>query len=1059
MITSDEEISLAYLLDPTFELVNSNGKPLTNGYIEVYIHGTRTKYYCASDFNGTLHPFKIPLDSLGANVVLASPAHTYDVYVYNAFDNLVLSRYNVTTVGFNTVIHHETVVTSEDDTVEVTSYEASGKTYFDLSVADTVDTLNNELTQKIETASADLLDKIDRNKEELNQKIDTASADLLDAIDRNKNEIMQNVESATATLQYEIETVSSRQVQSDWAETDDELPSYIKNKPEEQELIGGTNIELVETATAVKINCTLDTTPFATHTEVDTKVNAATAVLNNKIDQTKSTIEAEINSASSTLNNKIDQTKTEINSTINSVSSTINTRIDNVSSAFDAKLADKKDKQSPYSATGSQTKTLTQIIQNEQGVVSAVFSDIDLPPQVPSVNIISPNNTILVSATTNPQTNVKTFSIDVDEDHPQSNVQATTDWCNKVESSDNPVYATIYGDEYYLNNGKLYYKAGYHHVDQLVHVRYDGEPVNRLQRLRIMSTYDRETEHLFDMSYPHEDLITISSVDYVHYAVPYYFSVLYYGAGTATAWPAGFKYKVDIDMHSLKAPLAKSESGQATYQAGRGIDPTALAVDVIQVDSSIPDQSTVNATVATATSTLNTRINEVENEIPDVSNLATKNEVMTQVQAATAMIPDVSNFATEAEVMSQVQAATAMIPDTSDLATKSEVATEIQAVTAMIPDVSDFATHTELQTTVQAATALIPDVSDLATKNEVMTQVQAATAMIPDTSDLATKTEVMTQVQAATAMIPDPQVQSNWTETDTADPSYIQNKPTETILVPGQGISLNVQGGSATISSDIDTSNFATKSEVMTQVQAATAMIPDVSDLATKSEVMSQVQAATAMIPDTSAIEADISAISSTLTPIAEAINVDNFKVNASGQAFKLSQETVTEEVTQNIRNTTCRVIDGDPEHPLIDSLALMSQFDINRQYTIKLASANTLTMKLYALYPGNDNLYMQYASSWTNSAVTEITFNFNDIISNNDDRFTYVVNSLGATISAIQIFSDSTRIYKIYYNQESSVTVQSPYALQSEVNAKIQLVTALPANPDANVLYLIPEA
>lgn len=768
MITSDEELSLAYLLDPTFELVNSNGKPLTNGYIEVYIHGTRTKYYCASDFNGTLHPFKIPLDSLGANVVLASPAHTYDVYVYNAFGNLVLSRYNVTTVGFTTVINHETVVTSEDNTVEVNTSEASGKTYFDLSVADTVDSLNNELTQKIETASADLIDKIDQTKDELNQKIETASADLLDAIDRNKNEIMQNVESATAVLQYEIETVSSRQVQSDWAETDDELPSYIKNKPEEQELIGGDNIELVETATAVKINCTLDTTPFATHTEVDTKVNTATA----------------------TLNTKIDQTKTEINSTINSVSSTINARIDNVSSEFDAKLADKKDKQSPYSATGSQTKTLTQIIQNEQGVVSAVFSDIDLPPQVPSVNIVSPRNTILVSATTNPETNTKTFSLDVDDDHPQSNVQASTGWCNKVESSENPVYATIYGDEYYLdmNTSKLWCKAGYHHVDQLVHIRYSGEPVNRLQRLRIMSTYDRETEHYFDMSYPHEDLITISSVDYNAYAAPYYFSVLYYGAGTATAWPAGFEYRVDIDIHSLKAPLAKSESGQATYQAGRGIDPTALAVDVIQVDSSIPDQATVNATVATASSTLNTRINEVENEIPDVSNLATKNEVMTQVQAATAMIPDVSDFATEAEVMSQVQAATAMIPEA--------------------------------------------------------------------------------------------QVQSNWTETDTADPSYIQNKPESQELVAGQGISFTVQGNSATINCTLDTSDFATHSELQTTVQAATALIPDVSDLATKTEVQTvqnEVDELETIVSEISAVTGSFSQVQADWTQT-EATAVDFIK-------------------------------------------------------------------------------------------------------------------------------------------------------------------------------------
>lgn len=95
MINDEEIVQWAYLLDPAFQIVNTAGKPLTNGYIEVYYHGTRTKYYCASDFDGTLHPFKIPLDSLGSNIVLASPDYAYDIYIYNAFGSLIMSRYNV----------------------------------------------------------------------------------------------------------------------------------------------------------------------------------------------------------------------------------------------------------------------------------------------------------------------------------------------------------------------------------------------------------------------------------------------------------------------------------------------------------------------------------------------------------------------------------------------------------------------------------------------------------------------------------------------------------------------------------------------------------------------------------------------------------------------------------------------------------------------------------------------------------------------------------------------------------------------------------------------------
>ena len=95
MITSSQAQELGYLLDPCFQIVNTAGKPVTNGYIEIYYNGTRTKYYAFSDWNGSLHPFQIPLDSLGSNIVLADPANSYDVYVYNAFGTLLMSRYNV----------------------------------------------------------------------------------------------------------------------------------------------------------------------------------------------------------------------------------------------------------------------------------------------------------------------------------------------------------------------------------------------------------------------------------------------------------------------------------------------------------------------------------------------------------------------------------------------------------------------------------------------------------------------------------------------------------------------------------------------------------------------------------------------------------------------------------------------------------------------------------------------------------------------------------------------------------------------------------------------------
>lgn len=239
MINADDEVSLAYLLDPTFQLVNTAGKPLTDGWLEVYIHGTRNKYYCYKDWDKEfLHPFKIPLDSLGANIVLASPAHAYDVYVYNKFGSLIMSRYNVVpATGDGAVIKDVVTITSEDGTVDVNT---SDQTNWDLSIKDTVD-------------------RIDEH-----------------------------------------------------------------------------DIVLTELATAID--------------------------------------------------------------------------------AINTDLAGKKDKQTQKSFTGSQTKTITSITQNQQGVISVTYEDIDLPPEVPNVEITSEDNSIQVTETTDVQTNTKTFDLSVNVD-------------------------------------------------------------------------------------------------------------------------------------------------------------------------------------------------------------------------------------------------------------------------------------------------------------------------------------------------------------------------------------------------------------------------------------------------------------------------------------------------------------------------------------------------------------------------------------------------------------------------------------------------------------------
>lgn len=228
--TTDTEHRFAYLLSPEFEIVNTAGKPLTGGWIEVYLHGTRNKYYCFSDFDGTLHPFQIPLDSLGSNIILASPLHAYDVYIYNKFGSLVMSRYNIVpATNSSDAIADIIVIDSPDDTIKV--------------VVD-----------------------------------------------------------------------------------------------------GGTNW----------------------HLEVNTDLIATASGLNAVVDE----------------------------------------------------LANKKDKQEAKSFTGSVTKTVKNISQDDNGVITVEYEDIDLPPEVPNVNITSPNGTIDVQSSTDVETNTKTFSIDVANQEP-----------------------------------------------------------------------------------------------------------------------------------------------------------------------------------------------------------------------------------------------------------------------------------------------------------------------------------------------------------------------------------------------------------------------------------------------------------------------------------------------------------------------------------------------------------------------------------------------------------------------------------------------------------------
>lgn len=118
-------MNLAYLLDPVFQIEGINGKPLVEGYIEVYLAGTVERYITYQSFDGVKNPFKVPLSADGRATVLADQTHHYDIYVYDSFSNLVCSRKNVSCVGFVSVVNK--------DNVQVVTYDVTKWTDIDFT--------------------------------------------------------------------------------------------------------------------------------------------------------------------------------------------------------------------------------------------------------------------------------------------------------------------------------------------------------------------------------------------------------------------------------------------------------------------------------------------------------------------------------------------------------------------------------------------------------------------------------------------------------------------------------------------------------------------------------------------------------------------------------------------------------------------------------------------------------------------------------------------------------------------------------------------------------------
>ena len=1117
MINDLDIVQWGYLLSPEFELINSAGKPLTGGYIEVYIHGTRNKYYCASDFNGTLHPFQIPLDSLGSNIVLASPAHAYDVYVYNKYGSLVMSRYNVLPqVQGTSVVSGEVNITSNDNTVTVTQ---TGDNNFDLSVADTVSSITDMVTDVVSAVSSNLMNEIIETAQdvsglipdvsnftthtEVNEAIVTA-IDLVTSIIpteqvqsdweqnnpaapdyiKNKpdlsnlvteNELATAITTvtgmipststfATHTEVYDstvtaINLVTSiipeAQVQSNWTETDTSDPSYIQNKPEEYTVIAGQNIGIFVDGNNFTIAASgTDLTNYATHTEVNNVSGQIISTMNDVsgtiVEMIPSAqVQSDWNQSDNTqpdyIKNKpnlsnfvTDQEFIEVVSGVTGVGdygqfystavsggAIMSRTKGTIDVTNDGKIKLKKGNSYHVTVRGRyNASTLTNVYGDISYIEYITFNPIHInvdktvsesqyfeisydlyqlnsdsdyyvffsgldgtindlyieihaighvgaggtvtgspeydagwgiqilnnvisvnPSIIPDdINLVAGNNIgitvsgsdLVISASGSDLSDYATL------EQLQDSVELVTGLIPTVQLNESDQVTAINNYPIYSQGGGTQYTAGdgiditnnVISVDNTVALKTDipdvsnyathtevnnvsgaivelipelPEDINLVAGQNIGITVsgndviiaasgspqvqsDWDEDDTSDPSYiqnkpdlsnyvTENELVTV--VTAVSGMIPPA-QVQSNWTETNTSSKAYIQNKpleysvvagqnIGIAVNGTNLVISAANPDLTSYATHSEVNTVSGAiVNLIppaQVQSNWSETNTSSKAYIKNKPNLNvyathTEVNNVSaaiiNEIPDVSSYATHTEVNNVSGAIVNLIPDVSDFATVEQVTAvsgylqneidnipaQEQADWSQTDDTQvdyiknkpDLdvyATHSEVNNVSGAIVNLIPDVSDFITESEVNTVsgileghIQTVSAAIPDISNLATKTEVITQVQAATAMIPDVSDLATKDELQDGLELVTGLIPEAQVQSDWTQSDNTQVDYIKNKPNETTLYAGENITLTVTGVSAIVSCDIDTSELATKDELVTAVTAISGMIP-----------------------------------------------------------------------------------------------------------------------------------------------------------------------------------------------------------------------------------------
>lgn len=451
-------------------------------------------------------------------------------------------------------------------------------------------------------------------------------------------------------------------------------------------------------------------------------------------------------------------------------------------------LANKKDKQSELIYGGNTHMTITKIKQNENGQLTEVkYEPIDLPPEVPNVEITSPNGTIDVQSSTDVQTNTKTFSIDVKNGDPVwhywTGNNAWTQIATKSWTQINRPAIGAGSNPHQWNpdikrgifDAKAHFTVTFHNYNnsktvpnQIIQVGFRAKFVGKNDPTAIRYedlgawTYDPTlyTTEAYQYNFAQESLRQNHDTSRILNVANYWgdtdFDVYFEAAllntdGSQDTPPIDTVLMAEITYfgyHEIKGAVQSTGGGGKEYTEGDGItiDDTD---DTISVDAGAGlafDEGKL-AVDFDEVNEHQVQSNWTENDTTDPAYIQNKPTEKSLIAGQNVTITDTANgvrIDAAGGTFTQVQSNW----NESDTTSPSYIQNK--------PDLSDYATDTELS-------------------NAVDTLEQ--------------------QIQSIPA-----QEQANWTESDSSDPSYIKNKPTEKNLVAGQNVTITDQGSSVVIS-------------------------------------------------------------------------------------------------------------------------------------------------------------------------------------------------------------------------------------------------------------------